>query len=39
MGGKIKTCGGCFAKRQELAFKPQIEVKLLKGFKWSIDFK
>jgi hypothetical protein len=23
MGGKIKTCEGCFAKRQELTFKPQ----------------
>jgi hypothetical protein len=28
MGGKIKTYEGCFAKRQELTFKPQIEVKL-----------
>jgi hypothetical protein len=23
MGGKIKTCEGFFAKRQELTFKPQ----------------
>jgi hypothetical protein len=28
MGGKIKTYEGCFSKRQELTFKPQIEVKL-----------
>jgi hypothetical protein len=28
MVGKIKICEGCFAKRQELTFKPQIEVKL-----------
>jgi hypothetical protein len=28
MGGKIKRYKGCFAKRQELTFKPQIEVKL-----------
>jgi hypothetical protein len=28
MGGKIKTPEGCLAKRQELTFKPQIEVKL-----------
>jgi hypothetical protein len=28
MGGKIKTYEGCFAKSQELMFKPQIEVKL-----------
>jgi hypothetical protein len=28
MEGKIKTYEGCFAKRQELTFKPQIEVKL-----------
>jgi hypothetical protein len=28
MGGKIETYEGCFAKRQELTFKPQIEVKL-----------
>jgi hypothetical protein len=39
MGGKIKTYEGCFAKMQELTFKPQIEVKLPKGFKWSVDFK
>jgi hypothetical protein len=39
MGGKIKTYEGCFAKKQELTFKPQIEVKLPKGFKWSVDFK
>jgi hypothetical protein len=39
MGGKIKTYEGCFAKRQELTFKTQIEVKLPKGFKWSVDFK
>jgi hypothetical protein len=30
MGGKIKTYEGCFAKIQELTFKPQIEVKLPK---------
>jgi hypothetical protein len=28
MGGKIKICEDCLAKRQELTFKPQIEVKL-----------
>jgi hypothetical protein len=39
MGGKIKAYEGCFAKRQDLTFKPQIEVKLPKGFKWSVDFK
>jgi hypothetical protein len=33
MVGKIKTYEGCFAKRQEITFKPQIEVKLTKGFK------
>jgi hypothetical protein len=38
MGGKFKIYEGCFAKRQELTFKPQIEVKLPKGFKWSVDF-
>jgi hypothetical protein len=39
MGGKIKTYEGCFAKSQELTFKPQIEVKLPKGCKCSVDFK
>jgi hypothetical protein len=39
MGGKIKTYEGCFAKSQELTFKPQIEVKLPKGCKRSVDFK
>jgi hypothetical protein len=38
MGG-IKIYEGCFAKRQELTFKAQIQVKLPKGFKWSVDFK
>jgi hypothetical protein len=39
MGGKIKIYEGCFAKSQELTFKPQIEVKLTKGCKCSVDFK
>jgi hypothetical protein len=39
MGGKIKTYEGCFAKRQELTFKPQIEVKLPQRIKCSVDFK
>jgi hypothetical protein len=39
MGSKIKTYEGCFAKSQELTFKPQIEVKLSKGCKCSVDFK
>jgi hypothetical protein len=33
MGDKIKIYEGYFAKRQELTFKSQIEVKLPKGFK------
>jgi hypothetical protein len=39
MRGKIKTYEGCFAKSQELTFKPQIEVKLPKRCKCSVDFK
>jgi hypothetical protein len=39
MGDKIKTYEGSFAKSQELTFKPQIEVKLPKGCKRSVDFK
>jgi hypothetical protein len=38
MGHKIKTYEDCFAKSQELTFKPQIEVKLPKGCKCSVDF-
>jgi hypothetical protein len=36
MGGKIKIYEGSFAK---VTFKPQIEVKLPKGCKCSVDFK
>jgi hypothetical protein len=39
MGGKMKKYEGYFAKSQELNFKPQIEVKLPKGCKCSVDFK
>jgi hypothetical protein len=38
MGGKIKTYEGCFAKRQELTFKPQIEVKLPKRIQVECRF-
>jgi hypothetical protein len=37
MGGKIYE--GCFAKVKNLLLKPQIEVKLPKGCKCSVDFK
>jgi hypothetical protein len=36
---KIKTYEGYFAKSQELTFKLQIEMKLPKGCKCSVDFK
>jgi hypothetical protein len=39
MVGKINLCKGLFCKKQVLAFKPQIEVKLPYGFKWSGVFK
>jgi hypothetical protein len=39
MVGKINLCKGLLCKKQVLAFKPQIEVKLPYGFKWSVVFK